>query len=158
MIGSIDPALAAGNVATLDRMLTTSVAPQHTTAGMLTVFALIALVLAMIGIYGVMSYSVNQRAHEIGIRMALGAQQREVVGRVLRHGLKLTAYGVAIGAVGAVAMGRGMASMLYEISPTDPLTFAVVAALLGAVALLGSWLPARRAAGVDPAVALRSNQ
>src|SRR4029450_4519924 len=120
--------------------------PQRIPAGMLSVFAGIALLLAVIGIYGVMSYSVNQRTHEIGIRMALGAQRGEVVRRVLRQGVVLTLVGIAIGAMGSFGMTRGMATLLHEVSPTDPLTFVSVAVILAAVALLGSWLPARRAA------------
>jgi putative ABC transport system permease protein len=155
VIGSIDPALAAGNVMSLDRMLSGSLAPQRITAAMLTVFAGIAVILAVIGIYGVMSYSVNQRTHEIGIRMALGAQQGDVVRRILRHGLLLAGIGIVIGTAGSYAVTRSMATLLHEVSPTDPLTFVGVAVVLGAVALLGSWLPARRAAAVDPVVALR---
>jgi len=157
VIGSIDPALAAGNVLTLDRMLSSSLSPQRITAGMLSVFAGIALLLAVIGIYGVMSYTVNQRTHEIGIRMALGAQRGDVVRRVLRQGVVLAALGIAIGTLGSFAMARGMATLLHEVSPTDPITFVAVAVLLAAVALLGSWLPARRAAAVDPVVALRDS-
>jgi putative ABC transport system permease protein len=155
VIGSIDPALAAGNVLTLERMLGSSLSPQRITAGMLSVFAGIALVLAVIGIYGVMSYTVNQRTHEIGIRMALGAQRADVVRRVLRQGVVLAALGIAIGAFGSFAMARGMATLLHEVSPTDPVTFVAVAVMLAAVAVVGSWLPARRAAAVDPVVALR---
>jgi putative ABC transport system permease protein len=158
VIGSIDPSLAAGNVVTLERMLSSSLAPQSLTAGMLSVFAGIALVLAVIGIYGVMSYTVSQRTHEIGIRMALGAQQADVVRRVLRRGLVLAALGIGIGTAGSLAMTRGMAMLLHDVSPTDPLTFGTVAVILAGVALLGSWLPARRAAAVDPVVALRDAQ
>jgi putative ABC transport system permease protein len=158
VIGSIDPSLAAGNVVTLERMLSSSLAPQSLTAGMLSVFAAIALVLAVIGIYGVMSYTVSQRTHEIGIRIALGAQQGDVVRRVLRRGLVLAALGIGIGTAGSLAMTRGMAMLLHEVSPTDPLTFGTVAVILAGVALLGSWLPARRAAAVDPVVALRDAQ
>jgi len=157
IIGRLDPALAAGNVVTLDHMLMASLSPQRITAGMLSVFAAIALLLAVIGIYGVMSYSVNQRTHEIGIRMALGAQQGQVVRRVLRHGLTLTLSGIAIGTLGSLAMSRGLVSVLHEISPRDPITFVAVAVILAAVALLGSWLPAQRAAAVDPVVALRDS-
>jgi putative ABC transport system permease protein len=156
-IGAIDPALAAGNVVTLERMVSSSLAPQRVTAGMLSVFAGIALLLAVIGIYGVMSYSVTQRTHEIGIRMALGAQQGDVVKRVLRHGILLAALGIAIGTLASLGMTRGLATMLHEVSPTDPVTFSAVAVLLAGVALLGSWLPARRAAAVDPVVALRDS-
>jgi len=157
VIGSLDPALAPGNVQTLERMLWSSLSPQRITAAMLSVFAGIALLLAVIGIYGVISYSVNQRTHEIGIRMALGAQRADVIRRVVRQGVVLAALGIAIGTLGSFAMARGMATLLHEVSPTDPLTFVAVAAILATVAVLGSWLPARRAAAVDPVVALRDS-
>ena len=157
VIASLDPALAPGNVQTLERMLWSSLSPQRVTAAMLSVFAGIALLLAVIGIYGVISYSVNQRTHEIGIRMALGAQRADVIRRVLRQGVVLAALGIAIGTLGSFAMARGMATLLHEVSPTDPLTFVAVAAILATVAVLGSWLPARRAAAVDPVVALRES-
>jgi putative ABC transport system permease protein len=155
VIGSIDPALAAGDVMTLERVLSGSLAPQRITAGMLSVFAGIAVLLAVIGIYGVMSYTVSQRTHEIGIRMALGAQQADVVRRVLRQGFRLAAFGIVIGAAASIGLTRGMSTLLHEVSPTDPLTFGLVAVVLAIVALVGSWLPARRAASVDPVVALR---
>jgi putative ABC transport system permease protein len=157
VIGSLDPALAPGDVMTLERVLSSGLSPQRLTAGMLSVFAGIALVLAVIGIYGVMSYTVSQRRHEIGIRMALGAQQRDVVRRVLAQGLTLAVIGVAIGSAASLWMGRTMATLLHEVSPTDPMAFGVVALILAAAALLGSWLPARRAAAVDPVVALRDS-
>jgi putative ABC transport system permease protein len=157
VIGLLDPALAPGNVQTLERMLSSSLSPERITAGMLSVFAGIALLLAVIGIYGVISYSVNQRTHEIGIRMALGAQRADVIRRVLRQGVVLTGLGIAIGTLGSVAMARGMSTVLHEVSPTDPLTFVAVAVILATVAVLGSWLPARRAAAVDPVVALRDS-
>jgi putative ABC transport system permease protein len=157
VIGSLDQTLAPGEVRTLERMLWWSLSPQRITAGMLSVFAGIALLLAVIGIYGVMSYTVNQRTHEIGIRMALGAQRADVVRRVLRQGIVLAALGIAIGTFGSFGMARGLATLLHEVSPTDPLTFVAVAVILAAVALLGSWLPARRAAAVDPVVALRDS-
>ena len=156
-IGSIDPALAAGDIMTLERMLSMALSPQRITAGMLSVFAGVAVLLAIIGIYGVMSYTVTQRTHEIGIRMALGAQQGDVIKRVLRHGLVLAAFGIAIGAAASLGLTRAMATLLHDVSPTDPLTFIGVTLVLAGVALLGSWLPARRAAGVDPVVALRSD-
>ena len=157
VIGSLDPALAPGDVSTLDRILSAGLSPQRLTAAMLSVFAGIALVLAVIGIYGVMSYTVSQRRHEIGIRMALGAQRGDVVRRVLRQGLVLAAVGVAIGSVASLWMARTMAALLREVSPNDPVAFAAVALILSAAALLGSWLPARRAAAVDPVVALRDS-
>ena len=156
-IGAIDGALAAGDVMTLERMLSASLAPQRVTAAMLSVFAGVAMLLAVIGIYGVISYSVTQRTHEIGIRMALGAQQRDVIRRVLRHGLRLGALGIAIGSAASLGLTRAMATLLHDVSPTDPVTFIGVTVALVAVAALGSWLPARRAAAVDPVVALRSD-
>jgi putative ABC transport system permease protein len=157
VIGSLDPALAPGDVMTLQRVLSSGLSPQRLTAGMLSVFAGIALLLAVIGIYGVMSYTVSQRRHEIGIRMALGAQQRDVVRRVLRQGFLLAAFGVAIGSVASLWMARAMSTLLREVSPRDPVAFTAVALILAAAALLGSWLPARRAAAVDPVVALRDS-
>ncbi len=118
-------------------------------------FALLALVLASIGLYGVVSYSVSQRTREIGVRIALGAGRRSVLGMVLRQALGLATAGVALGLLAAAAGTRAMGSLLYEVSPLDPLTFGVVALVLVAVALLAAWVPARRAVGVDPVVALR---
>jgi putative ABC transport system permease protein len=156
-IGSLDPALAPGDVSTLARVLSSGLSPQRITAAMLSIFAGIALLLAVIGIYGVMSYTVSQRTHEIGIRMALGAQQGDVVRRVLRQGVVLATFGIGIGIAGSFGMARGVAVLLHGVSPTDPVTFGAVAIILGVVTLLGSWLPARRAASVDPVVALRDS-
>ncbi len=111
--------------------------------------------LAVIGLYGVLSYNITQRTKEIGIRMALGAESGEVVRLVLKQGVGLVLAGIAVGLVGALAFTRVMRSMLFGISPSDPLTLAGISCVLGIVALLASWLPARRAAKVDPMVALR---
>ena len=119
------------------------------------VFGMLALALAVVGIYGVISYTVAQRTHEIGIRMALGAGFGDVLKLVIGKGLALTLAGMAIGLAGAIALTRIMSSLLYGVSPTDALTFIVISALLAAVALLASYIPARRAAKVDPLVALR---
>jgi putative ABC transport system permease protein len=125
-------------------------------ASLLGIFASIALVLAALGIYGVMSYAVNQRTREIGIRIALGAQPGDVLGPVVGRGLILTMIGIAIGVVAALASTRVLTTLLYEVKPSDPATYAVIAAVLGAVALLASYIPARRATLVDPLTALRA--
>jgi putative ABC transport system permease protein len=120
------------------------------------IFAVIGIVLAAVGIYAVMAYSVSQRTQEIGIRMALGAQQHAVLKLVLGQGLKLAAIGVLIGLAGSFAITRVMAKLLIGVQPTDPATFIAVALLLTTIALLACYLPARRATRVDPMLALRS--
>jgi ABC-type antimicrobial peptide transport system permease subunit len=116
---------------------------------------MIALLLASIGIYGVMAYSVSQRTREIGVRLALGAQPRAILGLIVRRSLVLAVSGIGIGLIGALALTRLMSSLLYGISATDLLTFAVMPLVLGGVALIAGYVPARRAAKVDPIVALR---
>ncbi|MEW6735502.1 MAG: FtsX-like permease family protein, partial [Acidobacteriota bacterium] len=124
-------------------------------ASLLAIFGLIALILAMVGIYGVLAYSVSQRTHEIGIRMALGAQQQDVVKMVLKHGLQLILIGVGIGLAIGIIFTRLITSLLYGISAIDPVTFLGTPVLLAIVALVASYIPARRAARVDPMIALR---
>jgi len=122
---------------------------------LLGIFAGVAVLLAAVGIYGVMSYSVSERTHEIGIRMALGAHRGDVLGLIAKLWLKLTFIGVAIGVGLALGVARLISSFLFGVKPTDPLTYAAVAGGLGAVALLACYIPARRAIKVDPIVALR---
>jgi ABC-type antimicrobial peptide transport system permease subunit len=126
-------------------------------ATLLTVFGLLALGLAALGLYGVMAYAVNRRTRELGVRMALGAQTADVLKLILTHGLKLALLGVGIGLLLAFALTRWMESLLFGVRPTDPLTFMVIAVGLTLVALVACWIPARRAARVDPLVALRSD-
>ena len=123
---------------------------------LLGVFGGLALVLAAIGIYGVLSYTVTQRTYEIGLRMALGASQANVLKMVITQALKLTGLGIVLGVVGALIATRALTSMLFHISRTDPVTYVSIAAILGGVALLASYMPARRAMQVDPMAALRN--
>ncbi len=122
----------------------------------LGIFATLALVLAVVGIYGVVSYAVAHRTHEIGVRMALGAQRTNVLGMVIRQGMAISAGGVIAGVLGAVAATRLLSSWLYGVEATDPMTFATVSLVLVGIALLATCVPARRAARVDPLIAIRS--
>jgi putative ABC transport system permease protein len=155
ILHSLDPKRPLYAVFTMDEILSKSVATQRYNAALLSLFALLAATLAAVGIYGVVSYSVNRQTHEIGIRMALGAQKSDVLRMVVGQGLKLTLAGVAIGVAGALALTRFVSSLLYGVKPIDALTFTGVSVLLTAVALLACYIPARRAAKVDPMVALR---
>jgi ABC-type antimicrobial peptide transport system permease subunit len=140
---------------TMDSLISDSMASRRFSMILLVVFATLALVLASVGIYGVISYVVGQRSHEIGVRMALGARRRDILRLILGRGGKLAALGVAVGLAAALALTRLMSSLLYGVAATDPLTFVGVAILLTLVALAACYIPARRAARVDPNVALR---
>jgi putative ABC transport system permease protein len=156
VVARLDPDLALATVRPMEEVLATSLARQQFSALLLGIFAVAALALSAIGIYGVMASLVVQRTREVAIRMALGAQPRDVLGLVVRHSAALTGAGMALGLGGALALSRLLANLLYEVRPGDPLTLAAVSALLGGVALLASYLPARRATRVDPMVVLRS--
>jgi predicted permease len=154
-IQAVDPEMPVYDVASMDQRLYGSLARQRFSAFLLGIFALIALILAAIGVYGVLAYSVSQRTHEIGVRMALGAQPGSILGLVIRQALVLTACGLAIGLIGAYALTRVMSNLLFGVSATDFVTFVTTPMLLGSMGLLSSYIPARRAAKVDPMVALR---
>jgi predicted permease len=151
----VDADQPVSNIRTLEQDISRSVAPRRQTLTLLGLFAGIALGLAALGLYGVLAHAVALRRHEIGIRMALGAERGNVVRLVLRHGLGLTLIGLAAGLAGAFALSRFLRNQLYEVGPTDPVIFAAVSATLLLVALAASWLPARRASRVDPIEALR---
>ena len=152
---ALDPAQPVHSIVTMEEMIARSVAPDRFSMLLLSVLALIALVLAAVGVYGVMSYSVSQRTHEIGIRLAVGARAGDVLRLMFSQGMKLALAGAAIGIVAALALTRLLEKLLFDISATDPLTFASIALLLTCVALLACYFPARRATKVDPIIALR---
>jgi len=155
VIRSVDPDQPIGSFRTMANISADFVAPQRVTMLIAGLFAALALILAMVGLYGVISYSVAQRGHEFGIRMALGADQRDILKLVVGQGTKLVLVGVGVGILGALALTRFVSSLLYGVKPTDPPTFFAVSLALVAVALLASYIPARRATKVDPLVALR---
>ena len=154
-VGEIDPDQPVMNVMSMDKLLAESIGDWRFFMRILGIFASLAVMLAVVGIYGVMSYSVNERTHEIGVRMALGAQREDVLGLVTKLGLKLTGVGIGIGILLAFGLTRLMSAILYGVKPFDPLTYAAVAFGLGCVAMLACFIPARRATKVDPMVALR---
>jgi putative ABC transport system permease protein len=154
-VAEVDPNQPVTNIMTMDEVLSKSLGNWRFYMELLGIFAGVAVMLAAVGIYGIMSYSVSERTHEIGIRMALGARQTDVLGLVARLGLKLTAIGVAIGVALALGVTRLISTFLYGVKPSDPVTYVAVALGLGAIALLACYIPARRAIKVDPLVALR---
>jgi putative ABC transport system permease protein len=151
----LDPNLPVSNIATMEQLMSDSVAQTRFSTLLLGIFALVAIVLASVGIYGVTSYAVTARQHEIGVRMAIGAQPADVKRMFIRHGIGLTLTGLGLGLAAAFALTKLMAGLLFNISPHDPLTFVAMAAVLLVVAMLACYIPARRATRVDPLVALR---
>src|SRR5262249_8622831 len=154
-VHSMDQELPVFSVETMDEYIAASVAAPRFNTTLLSIFAAVALVLTIIGLYGVMSYSVAQRTNEIGIRMALGAQTRDVLTLVGKQAVMLVAIGLAIGLAGAVALTRLLASLLFGVTTRDPATFAAIALLLSTVAVLACYIPAWRATKVDPLEPLR---
>jgi putative ABC transport system permease protein len=154
-VRSADPELPVYSVRTLPALVAEHTAQRRLAVLLISVFAVLALTLAAVGIYGVMSYAVAQRRQEIGIRMALGAEARHVLRMVLRHGAAMALAGIAIGTVTALGLARLITSLLFETSAADPPTFSLVPLLLAAVAVLACYFPARRATRVDPITALR---
>ncbi|MEP7273475.1 MAG: FtsX-like permease family protein, partial [Acidobacteriota bacterium] len=155
-IWSIDKDQPVWKVRTMEWLLDRSLGGQRFMVQLLGIFSLLALVLAAVGIYGVMAYAVSQRRNEIGIRMALGAQAADILQMVIRQGMTLTLIGVVMGLIAAVGLTRLMSNQLFGVSANDPLTFFSMALLLTMVALLACYLPARRATKVDPMIALRN--
>jgi putative ABC transport system permease protein len=154
-VKSLDTDQPIYNIRTMDEIRGESIAPQRLNLTLLSIFAGIAFVLAIVGIYGVMSYAVTQRTHEIGIRMAIGAQPRDVFKMILGQGMMLTIIGMAVGLLGAFGLTRLMTTMLFTVKPTDPITFTAVALLLLFIALIACYIPGRRATKVDPVNSLR---
>jgi predicted permease len=151
----LDPTMPFAEVKTMTEHMSLSLFPLRIGASVVGSFGLLALLLAAIGIYGVMAFAVSQRTREIGIRMALGAQGTDVLQLIIKQGLTLMLIGLGLGLAGALVLTRLMSSMLYGVSATDPLTFGLIALLLAGVTLLACWIPARRATKVDPMIALR---
>jgi predicted lysophospholipase L1 biosynthesis ABC-type transport system permease subunit len=153
-VWSINPDAPIANVQTLEEILDDSMSRTSFTLVMLVIASAVALLIGSVGLYGVISYGVTQRTREIGVRMALGARASEVSGMFLRHAAFLSAIGIVVGLAAALGLTRLMSSLLFNVSPADPLTYGLVSAVLVAIALLASYIPARRAAGIDPTEAL----
>jgi putative ABC transport system permease protein len=154
-VQSMDKNLPMYNIKTLDQYIASSVSQPRFNMLLLCIFASAALLLTIVGLYGVLSYAVTERTHEIGVRMALGANTADVLKLIVKQGMGLTLIGVALGLLGAYAFGQITESLLFDVKATDPFTFIIVALILTVVALVACLVPARRAARTDPMVALR---
>jgi len=154
-VHQVDPSQPVSDLKTMDERITISMGPRRSAVALLSVFAAMALTLAAVGLFGLIRYNVTQRTQEIGVRLAIGASARDVLRMILGESLRLAGLGVLGGLIAAFALTRVLASLLYGVSATDPLTFVAMALLLTLVALMASWIPARRATRVDPLVALR---
>ena len=155
VVASVAAAVPIYRLSTMQRKISSTLERSHFDTFLLAIFATTALLLSSVGIYGVLSYTVAQRTREVGIRMALGASQGQIVWEVLGSGMRLASIGLAIGLASALAATRLLSSLLYSVRPTDTITFSAVSLILLVVALIASYLPARRATRVDPMVALR---
>jgi putative ABC transport system permease protein len=156
IVQAVDPDLPVYGVRTMREMMATSLSRRRFSLSLMAVFGALALFMASIGIYGVMAYAVSQRSQEFSIRMALGAEPRDILLLAFRPGAVLTCIGIAVGLLGALGSARLMGSLLYGVAPSDPVTFGAVVAVLALVALAACWIPARRALRIAPATALRS--
>jgi putative ABC transport system permease protein len=154
-VKALDSSLPVANVRSMDKLMAQSLATRRVVLMLFTLFAALALLLATIGVYGVLAWSVTARTRELGIRVALGATAGQILQMIIGQGLKLVLPGVAIGLLGALALNRLMRKLLFGVSATDPLTFAVIVLVLTAVGLVACYIPARRGTKVDPLIALR---
>jgi putative ABC transport system permease protein len=155
-IWAVNKDIPFSRAVTMNQLVSKSLGERRFTLLLLISFAALALLLAAVGIYGLISFTTGQRTHEIGVRIALGAQPRDITGMILKQGMWLALVGVGAGLVAALALTRFLRQMLFGVSPTDPATFALPALLLGCVALIACYVPARRATKVDPLVTLRA--
>ena len=156
IVSAIDPDQPIANVNTVSALVSASIAQPRFNVLLLSAFAAVAMILAVVGVYGVMSYSVALRTREIGVRIALGGQARDIAGLIVRQGMRVALTGLAIGLVSALALGRVMTGLLFGVTAADPLTFTAAGVVLAAVALAACYLPARRAMRIDPVTALRN--
>lgn len=154
-IKTVDADLPMSNISSMDQLIEGTTGPRRFSMVLLAIFSSLAAVLAAIGLYGVMSFTVTQRSKELGVRLALGAVPHDVLRLVLTQGMRLVVVGVGIGLAAALILSRVLQTMLFNVSTTDPLTFVLISILLLGVTLLATWLPARRATRVDPVVVLR---